>query len=76
MTGKQNVVGPTIRKLRYQRELTQELFSARCARFGWDMSRQALSKIEAQVRCVTDRELIVIARALRVPIGDLFPRQK
>jgi len=70
----QNLVGPQIRKLRYALGLTQELFAARCSRVGWDMSRQALSKIEAAVRCVTDRELLMLARALKVDIQDLYPR--
>ncbi len=71
----QNVVGAQIRKLRFQQQLTQEMLTARCGAIGWDLSRGTLAKIEAQVRRVTDRELWYLARALRVPLKDLFPRK-
>jgi transcriptional regulator with XRE-family HTH domain len=76
MAANKNLVGPQIRKLRYQRNLTQELFAARCAVRGLDLSRGTLAKIEAQVRCVTDSELLVIAKALEVELRDLYPKSK
>jgi transcriptional regulator with XRE-family HTH domain len=69
----QNVVGVQVRKLRYQRELTQEAFAAKCNVLGWDISRGALAKIESGVRCVTDAELFVLAKALKIQVGDLYP---
>lgn len=69
---KQNTVGPQIRKIRYQKEMTQEMLTARCNRAGWDLSRGTLAKIEAQVRCVSDSELVVLAKALSVNINALF----
>ena len=54
MAKKQNVIGPQLRKLRYQQNITQEAMAARCGVLGWDLSRGTLSKIEAQLRCVTD----------------------
>ena len=67
-----NIVGPQVRKLRYQRGLTQELFAARCFVLGLELSRATLSKIEAQLRCVTDSELLILAKALRVEITALI----
>jgi len=72
MAKKQNVVGPHVRKLRYQRNITQESLAARCGVLGWDLSRATLSKIEAQLRCVTDTELELLAKALKVEITELF----
>jgi transcriptional regulator with XRE-family HTH domain len=72
----QNIVGPQIRKLRYQQELTQEMLAARCARLGWNISRPTLSKIEAQLRCVVDSELMILAKALRVSLEMLFPPKR
>ena len=43
----QNVVGAQVRKLRYQKGMTQEMLAARCGVLGWDLSRSTLSKIEA-----------------------------
>ena len=76
MTKPQNIVGPQIRKLRYQQGLTQEMFAARCSLLGWDLSRATLSKIEAQLRCVTDAELVILANALKVDVGALLPSKK
>jgi len=71
----QNVVGPQIRKLRYQQGLTQEMLAARCAVRGLDLSRATLSKVEAQLRCVTDSELLVFAAALGVGLKALYPER-
>jgi transcriptional regulator with XRE-family HTH domain len=76
MAKPQNIVGPQIRKLRYQQGLTQEMFAARCSVRGWDLSRATLSKVEAQLRCVTDAELVVLANALKVDVGALLPSKK
>jgi transcriptional regulator with XRE-family HTH domain len=73
MAKPQNIVGPQVRKLRYQQGITQEMLAARCGVLGWDLSRAILSKIEAQLRCVTDAELEILAGALRVQIAALFP---
>ena len=72
----QNIVGGQIRRLRYQQGLTQELFAARCSVLGLELSRGTLSKIEAQLRCVTDSELVVLARALKVDVNALLPPRK
>jgi transcriptional regulator with XRE-family HTH domain len=73
MAKPQNVVGPQVRKLRYQLGMTQEALAARCGVLGWDLSRATLSKIEAQLRCVTDAELELLAKALRTEIAALYP---
>lgn len=72
----QNVVGEQVRKLRYQRELTQETLSAKCNLLGWDISRGAMAKIESGLRCVTDAELFVLAKALKVELRDLYPKDE
>ena len=69
----QNIVGPVIRKIRYQREMTQAMLTARCSRVGWDVSENTIAKIEAQIRCVTDSEIVLLAKALGVPVQDIFP---
>jgi transcriptional regulator with XRE-family HTH domain len=72
----QNIAGPQIRKLRYQQGLTQTLFAARCSVLGLELSRGTLSKIEAQLRCVTDVELVALAEALRVEVAVLLPPKR
>lgn len=76
MTQAQNIVGPQVRKARYARDLTQDALAAKCNLIGWDLSRGTLAKIESGVRCVTDVELFVLAKALRIEMSELFPRDE
>lgn len=69
----QNVVGPQVAAVRASLGLSQDALSARCARLGWAVSENGITKIETRVRCVTDHELFVLARALRVKLVDLVP---
>lgn len=69
----QNIVGPVVRKIRYGKGWTQAMLAARCARAGWDIGENTISKIEAQVRCVTDSEIVFLAQALKVREQELFP---
>ena len=48
--------------------------TARCARLGWDIHENTIAKIEAQIRCVTDQESVLLARALGVSLLDVFPK--
>jgi len=73
MANVQNIVGPQVRKLRYAQDMTQAVLAARCEVLGLEMSRATLSKIEAQLRCVTDSELRVLADALQVGLDELYP---
>lgn len=53
--------------------MTQDALAARCQLAGWDISRNSLAKIEAQVRWVADCELFLLASVLEVPLPVLFP---
>lgn len=75
-SNKQNIVGPQIRKIRYKQGMTQEMFAAKCTVMGIELTRATLSKIEAQLRCVSDLELRVLAKALKVEIKELYPGGK
>ena len=68
-----NVVGKEIQKRRYQLGLTQEQFATQCQLQGLNISRATVSQIEAQLRCVIDTELFLLASVLDVPAGDLYP---
>ena len=73
MAKPKNIVGPQVRRLRDQQGVTQEMFAARCTVLGFELSRATLSKIEAQLRCVADSELVVLAEALKVEVQSLLP---
>jgi transcriptional regulator with XRE-family HTH domain len=72
-TTAKNVVGPQVRRLRVASGMSQADFAARCQRGGWDIARIAIAKIEGGTRCVSDGELLELAKAFRCPLGDLFP---
>ncbi len=67
-----NVIGPQVRSLREEQELTQEELAARCNVIGWNISRSTLAKIESQVRRITDDEVALLAKALKVDINLLY----
>jgi DNA-binding XRE family transcriptional regulator len=71
-----NLIGPQIARIRAGASLSQEQFAAHCQSRGWDISRETLAKIESGVRCVTDVEVLHIAKALQVAVQDLFPINK
>ena len=72
MAAEQNMIGPTLRSLREAEGLTQAELAARLQLSGWDISRETLAKVESQVRCVTDRELVRFAEALEVEPNELL----
>jgi transcriptional regulator with XRE-family HTH domain len=73
MKPERNLIGPTVRKVRYKQKLSQVQLAARCQLHGWNASRDMIAAIEGQVRCVTDKEILKLAKALKVPFPTLFP---
>ena len=69
-----NIIGRRVGKLRNQRGLSQDNLAVKCQRLGRDASRTTIAKLESGFRCVTDSELLLLARALEVSVSDLFPR--
>jgi len=72
MAEHQNIVGPVIRQLREKKGLTQAQLVAKLNIIGWDLSRATLSKIEAQLRCVTDYEIPVLAISIGIDPSELL----
>ncbi len=66
------MIGPTLRSLREAEGLTQAELAGRLQLAGWDISRETLAKVESQVRCVTDRELVRFAEVLDVDPSELL----
>ncbi len=71
---KQNLVGPQVARVRRALGLGQGDLAARLTRLGWDASENLVSKIEAGFRRVIDEEIVLLARALGITPGELFPR--
>ena len=71
-----NIVGPRIQQLRLSKGLTQDAFTAECNLVGLNISHGTLAKIEAKVRRVTDSEIALLAKALRVDVSELYKKGK
>lgn len=67
-----NLIGPNIREIRKNMNLSQKELVARCNLIGWDISRGTLAKIESKSRKISDFEVLCFSKALKVEIGVLF----
>lgn len=69
-----NVVGPQVRKRRYNLGLKQADLAARLQLLGWEIDRAGVSKIESQLIWVSDFQMLFLGEALRVPPVELLPK--
>lgn len=70
--GNKNLVGKNIERLRKGKGIKQKDFIAKIQIMGCDMNPTSYSKLEGQVRNVTDKELFVISKILEVSMEELF----
>ena len=70
--GDQNIVGQKIKKIREEMNLSQKDFLAQLQIAVLDLSNSAISKLEGQFRRVTDRELLIISKTLKISVDDLL----
>lgn len=71
---KLNLVGPKIKKLRIERQLSQQALSNLLEVEAVYVCRGSLSRIEDQSRTVTDIELAGFAKVFGIEISDLFKK--
>lgn len=45
--------------------------AAKLQRIGWSVDRTLVTKIEARRRCITDYELVLLSRVLKLSLTDL-----
>ena len=67
-----NFIGPQIQRLRKARGWSQAKFAERLQLKGLDVGRDVVARIECQLHCVKDKEIIFIARTLDVDVSRLF----
>ena len=68
-----NNIGPQVRRKRYALGWSQSTFAAKLQVAGLDISRGGVSKIEARLRFVDDKDLMFLAEVLKVPVQEIFP---
>lgn len=66
--GKKNICGEKVRQARLKRRMSQSDLAAKLQLENVIIERDSISRIEAGTRFVTDYELKILARILRVDI--------
>lgn len=69
-----NIVGKNIKKIRKDKNVTQEDLCARMQVMGFKLSRSDISKLENGKRFINDIEIVGFAKALKVSILDLYKK--
>lgn len=70
--GDKNIIGKKVEEERKSKGLKQKDFLAKLQVKGIDLSASGLSKLEGQVRLVTDKELVAIADVLNISTDTLL----
>ena len=73
-----NIVGPRVRqaRLRSRPRLTQRQLADRVVNLGAHIDRAGIAKIEIGLRRVCDFEVLILAKALNVPVTWLLPGRR
>jgi len=74
--GTRNIVGAFIKKLRQDNNIRQKDLLAQLQVRGIDLNASGLSKIEGQIRHVTDIELLAITEVLHISADKLIGRNR
>ena len=70
-----NIVGPQVRRIRWERKWTQEKLAIELQKAGWEkISRSGVAKIECGLVFVRDFQQLFLATALVVEVGELYPK--
>ncbi len=72
--GDRNLIGSKVEEIRKRNGMKQKELLAQLQVNGIDMNASGLSKLEGQLRAVTDIELVALADVLGVSINDLVER--
>ena len=74
--GTRNLIGERVEYIRKKRDMKQKELLAQLQVNGVDMNASGLSKLEGQIRFVTDVELVALADILEVSVDYLLGREK
>ena len=70
--GNKNLIGAKVLKFRLANEIKQKDFLAQLQVLGLDISPTSLSRLEWQERLVQDREIMIIAKAMKIDPNELL----
>ena len=69
--GLNNLCGQNVRKFRLELKLSQRELADTLQRIGLDVDKNAIQRIEAGKRFVTDIELLCLSKALEATLDEL-----
>lgn len=71
---KLNIIGNRLKQIRMSKNppVTQEQLAVQLQLLDWEVGRFGISKIERGERQITDKELLLLSKALKVEIGSFF----
>ena len=70
--GSRNLIGTRVEEARKKRNMKQKELLAQLQVRGVDMNSSGLSKLEGQIRYVTDFELVALSQILEVSVDYLL----
>ena len=70
--GRNNICGENIARFRKEIKLSQRQLADKLQLVGLDLDKNAVQRIEAGKRFVTDIELLAISKALNKTLNELF----
>lgn len=73
--GDRNIIGNKVQEARKKKGMKQKELLAQLQVRGVDMNASGLSKLEGQIRYVTDIELVALADILEVSVDYLLDRE-
>ena len=74
--GDKNIIGAKVLAYRIANNIKQKDFLAQLQVLGMDISSTSLSRIEWQERLVQDREIVIIAAAMKTDPNELLNWQR
>lgn len=75
-TGRNNVIGLTIARLRKELRISQRELADRLNTIGLAIDKNAVQRLESGQRFVTDLEMLYLAQVFDVTLNDLYADSK
>ena len=70
--GDKNIIGSRVLAIRKAKGMKQKELLARLQTLGLDISPTSLSRLEGQYRLIQDYEVLIMAKALDIAVGELL----
>ena len=75
LPGNKNIIGTKVVAIRQAKQIKQKDFLAKLQTLGMDVSATSLSRLEGQYRLVQDYEVVILAKALDIPVEELLRQE-